>query len=235
MSLISTACIPQVGFMSRQRGSEGSGGVASVLEQERTERDPSTQRRKDKAKAKDDEKQEKRRLKEEERQRREREKEKERERKRNLKMKDNKKEKAVPMLEDIVMAEGRAIPLFLETCVKFIEAEGLDSEGIYRVPGNRAHVDMLFQKLEEGLSGFFWRRINSINSINFRFTDPNYDIHELDIAVNAVATALKDFFKRFPSILTQEQMSEMEEISSKYHQLDRRALEWMIMLCLSFF
>lgn len=46
--------------------------------------------------------------------------------------------------------------------------------------------------------------------------DPNYDIHELDIAVNAVATALKDFFKRFPSILTQDQMSEMEEISSKF-------------------
>jgi len=30
-----------------------------------------------------------------------------------------------------------------------------------------------------------------------------------------VATALKDFFKRFPSILTQDQMDEMEEISSK--------------------
>lgn len=142
----------QVGFMSRQRNSEGSGGVGLVTEQDRAERDPSTQRRKDKAKAKDDEKQEKRRLKEEERQRREREKEKERERKRNLKMtKEGKKEKAAPTLEDVVLAEGRAIPLFLETCVKFIEAEGLDSEGIYRVPGNRAHVDMLFQKLEEGL------------------------------------------------------------------------------------
>ncbi|XP_046439929.1 rho GTPase-activating protein 190-like isoform X9 [Daphnia pulex] len=184
---------PLVGFISRQRNLEGSGGVGLVMEQDRAERDPSTQRRKDKAKAKDDEKQEKRRLKEEERQRREREKEKERERKRNLKMtKDGKKEKVAPTLEDVVQAEGRAIPLFLETCVKFIEAEGLDSEGIYRVPGNRAHVDMLFQKLEE---------------------DPNYDIHELDIAVNAVATALKDFFKRFPSILTQDQMSEMEEIS----------------------
>ena len=135
--------------MSRQRGLENSGGLGSTAnEQDRTERDPSTQRRKDKAKAKDDEKQEKRRLKEEERQRREREKEKERERKR--KIKDAKKEKVVPTLEDVVLAEGRPIPLFLETCVKFIEAEGLDSEGIYRVPGNRAHVDMLFQKLGEG-------------------------------------------------------------------------------------
>ncbi len=47
------------------------------------------------------------------------------------------------------------------------------------------------------------------------FTDPNYNIHDLDIAVNAVATALKDFFKRFPSILTQDQMDDMEEITSE--------------------
>ena len=129
------------------------------------ERDPSTQRRKDKAKAKDDEKQEKRRLKEEERARREREKEKERERKRSSKSKDGqsnngktggKGEKAVPTLEDLVLAEGRPIPLFLEKCVRFIEQEGLDSEGIYRVPGNRAHVDILFQKLEEGCQILFF-------------------------------------------------------------------------------
>lgn len=48
------------------------------------------------------------------------------------------------------------------------------------------------------------------------FTDPNYDIYELDIAVTAVATAPRDFFKRFPSIFSSEQMSEMEEISSKF-------------------
>lgn len=42
------------------------------------------------------------------------------------------------------------------------------------------------------------------------------DIYELDIAVNAVATAVKDFFfKRLPPILDDEQMSEMEAISSK--------------------
>lgn len=42
------------------------------------------------------------------------------------------------------------MPLFMEKCVRFIESEGLDSEGIYRVPGNRAHVDLLFQKFDEG-------------------------------------------------------------------------------------
>lgn len=54
-------------------------------------------------------------------------------------------------LQDFAQSEENAIPLFLEKCVKFIEEEGLDSEGIYRVPGNRAHVDLLFQKFEEGL------------------------------------------------------------------------------------
>lgn len=155
MCFFFTLCL-QTGFLSRQRGSEGGG---TSLDLDRTDRDPSAQRRKDKAKAKDDEKQEKRRLKEEERLRREREKEKERERKR--KSKDSKKEKPVPTLEDMVQAEGRAIPLFLEKCIKFIEEEGLDSEGIYRVPGNRAHVDMLFQKLEEG----------TIISFSFFFSD----------------------------------------------------------------
>ena len=41
------------------------------------------------------------------------------------------------------------------------------------MPGNRAHVDLLFQKFDE---------------------DANIDFDSLDIAVNAVATAVKDFF-----------------------------------------
>lgn len=55
-----------------------------------------------------------------------------------------------PMIEDFAQSDSNPIPLFLEKCVRFIEEEGLDSEGIYRVPGNRAHVELLFQKFEEG-------------------------------------------------------------------------------------
>lgn len=55
-----------------------------------------------------------------------------------------------PCTHDFVQSEKNCIPLFLEKCVEFIEMEGLDSEGIYRVPGNRAHVDLLYQKLHEG-------------------------------------------------------------------------------------
>lgn len=42
------------------------------------------------------------------------------------------------------------MPLFLEKCVAFIEVEGLDSEGIYRVPGNKVHVEQLTTKFKEG-------------------------------------------------------------------------------------
>lgn len=55
-------------------------------------------------------------------------------------------------LPDFVQSENNCIPLFLEKCIEFIEKEGLQSEGIYRVPGNRAHVDLLYQKFDEGLS-----------------------------------------------------------------------------------
>ena len=54
-------------------------------------------------------------------------------------------------IEDFAQSESNPIPLFLEKCVRFIEDEGLDSEGIYRVPGNRAHVELLFHKFEDGM------------------------------------------------------------------------------------
>ncbi|KAI4504260.1 hypothetical protein M0802_000731 [Mischocyttarus mexicanus] len=156
-------------------------------------------RKKDKQKAKEDEKLEKRRQKEE-KLKKHAEKEKEREKKKQEKIKQTKGSSGTaisgqiqPVIEDFAQSETNRIPLFLEKCVRFIEDEGLDSEGIYRVPGNRAHVELLFQKFEE---------------------DGNVDIHSLDIPVNAVATALKDFFsKRLPPLIDKERMSELEDIS----------------------
>jgi hypothetical protein len=41
----------------------------------------------------------------------------------------------------------------------------------------------------------------------------------LDIPVNAVATALKDFFsKRLPPLIDKERMSELEDISGKENE-----------------
>lgn len=46
--------------------------------------------------------------------------------------------------------------------------------------------------------------------------EPNVDIEALDIPVNAVATALKDFFsKHLPSLFEKDVMKELEEIAGK--------------------
>ena len=95
-------------------------------------------------------------------------------------------------LASFKISEKTLVPIFIEKCVNFIERE-VDSEGIYRVPGNRAHVDLLYQKFDE---------------------EDNVDITVLDIPVNAVATALKDFFsKHLPPIFEADLMTELEEIA----------------------
>lgn len=48
------------------------------------------------------------------------------------------------------------------------------------------------------------------------FSDNNINITELDIPVNAVATALKDFFsKKLPPLFTDDLMDELEDLSGK--------------------
>ncbi|KAM8720047.1 hypothetical protein ACLKA7_006148 [Drosophila subpalustris] len=147
---------------------------------------------------KDFEKLEKRRIKEETaRLRKLQEKEKEQEKKLKRKLKQNAKgltETTEAQFGKLMITSDKdEIPIFLIKCVEFIEKEGLDSEGIYRVPGSRAHVDMLFQRFEE---------------------DTNTIIDVLDIPVNAVATALKDFFsKRLPPLFSKDIIKELEEIA----------------------
>lgn len=51
----------------------------------------------------------------------------------------------------------------------------------------------------------------------FAFTDPDINIVELDIQVNAVATALKDFFmKRLPPIFPPDCMTEISDLAKQY-------------------
>ncbi|XP_053695899.1 rho GTPase-activating protein 190 isoform X2 [Sabethes cyaneus] len=103
-----------------------------------------------------------------------------------------------PSLASFKQSDKNLVPLFVEKCVRFIELEGLDSEGIYRVPGNRTHVDLLYQKFDE---------------------EVDVDIEKLDIPVNAVATALKDFFsKRLPPLFAADMMAELEDIAGSRPQ-----------------
>ncbi|KAK9758629.1 RhoGAP domain [Popillia japonica] len=151
-------------------------------------------RKREKQKVKDDTKLEKRRLKEEKlRKTADKEKDRDKKKQQKLKQKSSSSSGGPSKIADFIQSDKNYVPLFLEKCVRFIENEGLDSEGIYRVPGNRAHVDLLFQKFDE---------------------DSNVEIHELDIPVNAVATALKDFVsKRLPSLFEEDVMLELEDIA----------------------
>ena len=120
-------------------------------------------------------------------------------------------------MDDFRASVDNPIPVFLEKAINFIEKEGLDAEGLYRVPGNRAHVDLLFQEFEKGTASvgnrLWWKNVLWWNN---SISDRNVDIHGLDIAVNAVATAVKDFvYNRLPEILPPEQMKDLEELSSK--------------------
>ncbi len=67
-----------------------------------------------------------------------------------MKKKDSRSGPPQITLEDMIQNEENLIPYFVEKCVAFIEEEGLTVEGIYRVPGNRAHVDLLLEKFREG-------------------------------------------------------------------------------------
>lgn len=119
-----------------------------------------------------------------------------------------------PTLENFVQSETNPVPLFVEKCIAFVEEEGLDSEGIYRVPGNRAHVDLLFQKFDEGMSEVTYLIKAFVETRQF-LSDQKVSIRELDIPVNAVATALKDFFsKRLPPLIPPILMDDLAEISA---------------------
>ena len=54
------------------------------------------------------------------------------------------------VLEELVVKSESLVPPFVTLCVAFIEQEGLTAEGIYRVNGNRAQVDLLMDKFREG-------------------------------------------------------------------------------------
>ena len=53
-------------------------------------------------------------------------------------------------LEDMSQSEENLVPYFVQKCVEYIEMEGLSSDGLYRVPGNKAHGDLLWEKFKEG-------------------------------------------------------------------------------------
>uniref|UniRef100_A0A1A8BF37 Rho GTPase-activating protein 35 n=1 Tax=Nothobranchius kadleci TaxID=1051664 RepID=A0A1A8BF37_NOTKA len=84
----------------------------------------------------------------------------------------------VPLVS--VVSPDRPIPLFIEKCVRFIETTGLNTEGLYRVSGNKSEMESMQKQFEQ---------------------DHGLDLVEKDFSINTVAGALKSFFSELPEPL----------------------------------
>lgn len=154
---------------------------------------PEKNRRKEEKKFKDGER---RRLKEEER------KQKEQQKAQKKKKKDGRpgtSESGCKLSEFPMSSNNPSLPQFVETCVEFIDNEGMNTEGIYRIPGNKLQVELLQGKLQE---------------------DPSLDIHTLDIQVNAVATVLKNFFNDTEPLIPPSLHDELLEAAANITEPD---------------
>ncbi|XP_013415832.1 rho GTPase-activating protein 35-like [Lingula anatina] len=103
-------------------------------------------------------------------------------------------------LDDYLQGDA-ILPMFVEKCIVYIEENGLGSEGLYRVPGNKAHVELLLQKFNEDHT--------------LVFTD-------LEISVNDVATAVKTFFRELQEPLIPNKLNNEFISAAGIHDKTRR-------------
>ncbi|XP_076024853.1 rho GTPase-activating protein 35 [Genypterus blacodes] len=84
----------------------------------------------------------------------------------------------VPLVNSV--SPDRPIPVFIEKCVRFIETTGLNTEGLYRVSGNKSEMESMQRQFEQ---------------------DHGLDLVEKDFSINSVAGGLKSFFSELPEPL----------------------------------
>ncbi|CAM4674033.1 unnamed protein product [Lepidochelys olivacea] len=72
-------------------------------------------------------------------------------------------------LEDFVQKSGQAIPLVVESCIRFINLHGLQHEGIFRVPGSQMRVTEIREAFERGedplAGGSYPRDLDSVAGV----------------------------------------------------------------------
>ncbi|KAK1158552.1 SLIT-ROBO Rho GTPase-activating protein 3-like isoform X1 [Acipenser oxyrinchus oxyrinchus] len=78
-------------------------------------------------------------------------------------------------METFIEGSGQAIPLVVESCVRYINLYGLQQQGIFRVPGSQVEVNDIKNSFERG-------------------EDPLTDDHD-DHDINSVAGVLKLYFR----------------------------------------
>ncbi|XP_074872609.1 rho GTPase-activating protein 4 isoform X2 [Carettochelys insculpta] len=72
-------------------------------------------------------------------------------------------------LEEYVQKSGQAIPLVVESCVRFISLHGLHHEGVFRVPGSQMRVTEIREAFERGedplADGSYPRDLDSVAGV----------------------------------------------------------------------
>ena len=53
-------------------------------------------------------------------------------------------------LTTVVLLDEKTVPSFLSMCITELESRGLDTEGLYRVPGQTSHILELKEKANHG-------------------------------------------------------------------------------------
>ena len=86
-------------------------------------------------------------------------------------------------LHDFILSGGVAVPAVLVNCLAEIESRGLETEGLYRVPGNDVQIKLLTNKVMAG----------------------DYIGHSLaDVDVHALCGVVKEFLRSLPCPLISE-------------------------------
>ncbi|TGZ85678.1 RhoGAP-domain-containing protein [Ascodesmis nigricans] len=87
-------------------------------------------------------------------------------------------------LEYLLRRDESAVPIIVYSCIQAVELYGISNEGIYRVSGEKRHVERL-------------KAIVDNDASKLDFTRPEDFFHD----VNSVASILKQFFRELPEPL----------------------------------
>jgi len=95
-------------------------------------------------------------------------------------------------LDELFRRDGSPVPMVVYQCIQAVDLFGLETEGIYRVPGTSSHIQAMKALFD-----------NDSSKVDFRNPDAFY--HD----VNSVAGLLKQFFRDLPDpLLTSEHYAE---------------------------